>query len=880
MSTSDTSAAPTAGATPGACPRCGAPLRAAGDSCLDCHLELHGPWVVELNDLNRHHEALRRYRSEVLERVTVDLEANERRRAEVLDAVEATNPTVMGAPTQSTVVGQRSTEHRNGLGTQALLLALGVLCLAIAVVVFAAVGWGRLGETGQAAVLLTATVIAGFGGLALHRRGLRATGEAVLCLAATMVLVDSAVFGEALGAGTGDLRFWSGGLAVLTGLGVATWRWGGSDGAPAPVTGGVVGAVAAQLTLPIAVAAALGEPSISGFDLTLWDPRLTQVGTAGVAIVGIVQAVVVALAARERRWTPSSPVVATAMLTATVVWVVAACLSLALTEPSAMAALLAGAAIAAALAAALPQLNSAWANLASAGTAATALGAWATMAPDALSSTVWLALGAALALLAAGAGPQRSRLGGVAVAITALAGTAWLLLAAAGHALYDFLMRISGTPGGADEVARHSWAEVLTVAMIVTSAGLGALLGDSHRENRRLWIDRLLVAVAVLVGSLAFVLPPLIGVTRLTWAIILAATAAAGALVTVTGTQAGRTRGVGWVVTATIAAASLMLAHVGDDLGLWWVVILAIAALALLTGRAGRVAGTSALAGVDTVLTVVAASSTAALLDVGPAWVAITAVGSSAAFAVAAAGLLWATESLSPSSPVARWVGNEVTSATARSVVSVALAAQAFALLAAVADATAREAAVAGTATLLIGAFGWFAVSLLTHRTFAAFVGATLTQCAAWFALGITGVTLVEAYTVPGSLVLLAIGAEAMRRSPQQSSWTALSPALVFALVPSGLVAIGEGGPRTLVLIGVGAVLVIVGAVLRLGAPVVAGAACVVALSLVEVAPVIGSLPRYVTFGTVGAVLLVVGATFERRRAELSALHRQLRALR
>ena len=51
-------------------------------------------------------------------------------------------------------------------------------------------------------------------------------------------------------------------------------------------------------------------------------------------------------------------------------------------------------------------------------------------------------------------------------------------------------------------------------------------------------------------------------------------------------------------------------------------------------------------------------------------------------------------------------------------------------------------------------------------------------------------------------------------------------------------------------------------------------------LSLVELAPLIGSLPRYLTFGVAGAVLLITGATFERRRAELATLQRQLRALR
>jgi hypothetical protein len=198
----------------------------------------------------------------------------------------------------------------------------------------------------------------------------------------------------------------------------------------------------------------------------------------------------------------------------------------------------------------------------------------------------------------------------------------------------------------------------------------------------------------------------------------------------------------------------------------------------------------------------------------------------------------------------------------------------------AVVDSIDRQAAVSGTVNLLIGAICWFAVSILIRQGLAAAVGAVLSQFAAWLALGIAGVGLVEAYTVPGALVLLALGAEAMRRSPQRGSWMSLSPALVVALVPSSMVAIADGGARMLALIAVGALLVIVGGLLRLGAPVVAGACCVVTLSFVEVAPLVGSLPRYLTFGTAGAVLLVTGATFERRRAELRSLHRQLRSLR
>ncbi len=886
MTTPDTSATSAAQPAVGACPRCGARLSAAigtpDAACPNCHLALAGPLVTELSDLNRHHQELHRYRNEVLAVVARDLAANERRRGEVLAALEPASPTAAGQPPHQAAERGRPAGG-NGRGTQALLLGLGVLCLAIAVAVFAAVGWGRLNPAGQAAVLLAATVVAGFGGLALHRRGLRATGEAVLCLAAAMVLVDIAVFGDALGAGAGDLRFWSGGLALLAALGAATRRWGGAGGLAPPSSGALIGVVAAQLTLPMAVGAALGRHSSTGFDLTLGDPGLTQVGIAGVAVVGIVQAIVVTLGTRERRWSPASPVVGMALLTAAAGWFVSASMALALNEPTAAAAILAGAAIAATLAALLPQLGSAWTNLAAAGTAAAALGAWTALAPDALSLTVWVATGAALAVLAACTTPQRSRWGGALVAGLVLAGTTWVLLAAGGSALDDLTTRLGGTPEGTAG-ADYSWAEVLAVAMIVTAAVVGALMILARHRNRRAWIGPLTAAAVVLIAYLAMALPPLIGVSQLTWAIVLTLAAAAGAAavtaISISGAAGAAIRAAGWAAAGTTAAAALALGFVGDDLDLWWALTGVAALLAVLTGRAGRTIESTGLAGVAGLLTVVGAASTAALFDAGPTWVAIVAVTTSGVLAVAAAAVVWAAEDVAAAGRVSRSVAGTIWSAVARPFIPLMLGAQAIALLVAVVDSIDRQAATSGTVNLLIGAVCWFAISILARRGLAAAVGAVLTQCAAWLALGIAGVWLIEAYTVPGALVLLALGAEAMRRSPQRGSWTALSPALVVALVPSSVVAVDDGGARMLVLIAVGALLVIVGAVLRLGAPVVAGACCVVALSFVELAPLIGSLPRYLTFGTAGAVLLVTGATFERRRAELRSLHRQLRSLR
>lgn len=895
MSTPAASEAPPADHIVGACPRCGTPLPASIVACPSCQLRLDWPLVAELSDLNRRHQALRDHRSEVQQAVKRDLFAIEHRRSEVLTALAA-----LAAPNATATASVRPhvpADHRagaqpgsaNGLGTQALLLSLGVLCLAIAAAVFAAVGWGRLTEGGQAAFLLTATFVSGLGAMVLHRRGLRATGEAILGLTGLMVLVDTAMFGAALGAGSGDLRFWSGGLAALAALGAASWKWGGTAAAPAPIGGGLIAVIAAQLTLPVAVAAALGDRSTDGFDLTVWAPGTTQVSIAGVAVVVIVQALLCSLAARERRWSPSSPIAATAMLAASGLWLVAVSLSLALTEPTAQAAVLAGAAIAAALAASLPQFDQRAASIAAAGTAGAGLGAWAALAPGTPSLTVWLASGAALILVIAAGVPGRARWGAVTVGAATLVGTGWVLAAAASNAAHQLDVYVAGATVVVDGVVDFSWVDVVAVAGLAAAAvAAGPLLasdGSSSPISRRTWLARSAAGLVAAGGYLAFVLPPLIGTTQVAWATLLAAIAAAGVALVSWCRHDTATRMVGWGAAATAAAISLPLAHASIPLALfeWWALAAATVTLAVIAGSNDRANEAATLAGVASLVTVGAVSSTAALLGADTVWVTVAAALTSGALAVAATALQVVGDSggshdsndPQPVVPLPRWLP-----AVAQPVVPLALAAQAVTIALAVAGSLDDGVAAAGTVTLLVGAVTWFALAALTKRSAPAVTGAILTQLAGWLLLGLADVSLVEAYTVPGALVLLAIGAERMRRTAEVSSWSALSAGLGFGLVPSSLVALSDGGMRTLTVIGIAALTVAIGAVLRLGAPVIIAAACVLGLSLVELSPLIGSLPRYVTFGAAGALLLLTGATFERRRAELAAAHRQLRALR
>jgi hypothetical protein len=88
-------------------------------------------------------------------------------------------------------------------------------------------------------------------------------------------------------------------------------------------------------------------------------------------------------------------------------------------------------------------------------------------------------------------------------------------------------------------------------------------------------------------------------------------------------------------------------------------------------------------------------------------------------------------------------------------------------------------------------------------------------------------------------------------------------------LVPSALVVVAEPTALRLVLVLAAAtVLTVVGTVLHRQAPFVIGAAVLVVVTVGRLAPYAPLLPRWVTLGTAGLLLLVVGATYERRRQQ------------
>jgi hypothetical protein len=155
------------------------------------------------------------------------------------------------------------------------------------------------------------------------------------------------------------------------------------------------------------------------------------------------------------------------------------------------------------------------------------------------------------------------------------------------------------------------------------------------------------------------------------------------------------------------------------------------------------------------------------------------------------------------------------------------------------------------------------------------FAGAT------WVRLWSQDVTVVEAYTLPSAVVLVALGWWRMRRSPASDSITTLGPGLSLALLPSLLVALPEPTSLRSLLLGVAALVVLLaGVALRWGAPLMLGSLVVFALALVNVAPYAAALPRWVLFATVGAGLLFLGVSWEHRLRNARSLASAVQRLR
>ncbi|MFD6973454.1 SCO7613 C-terminal domain-containing membrane protein [Streptomyces sp. NPDC059949] len=708
---------------------------------------------------------------------------------------------------------------------QNVLLTLGAVLLGVAALAFTLVSWGSLGIAGRSVVLAAVTAAALGAPALLLRRGLRSTAESVAAVGLLLTVLDAYAL-YAVGMPDSDGTAYAAGAAAVL---AAVWAGYGSAlrtlRIPLPAA-----VLAAQLPLPLAALA--------------WQPGPSALGWALLATA----ALDAALALRARAAAVPAAVLGTAALLIGVAQSGSAASAAQAVAPAAL--LLAGAALGTAAAWREPR---AWAAALAGGLAAVvALGgvarhgltpAWAVVA----HLLVALPLLAAVRVQALPAAVRRglARAGVLAAALAALAaGTAAAATLPARLLVLEEVWasttpaRESGGPGAAVPVA------------LLISAGAAW------------WLSRVLarpepaVVAVVLVWAGLFTAPVLLGFpVAAEFAAQLAVTGAAGVLAL---RSPVRGAGIAAAVCALVGAANV--------------------SVGALDGRAATFAvwgllGAACAAGAAYGPSQHPVRAGAAVCAVGYATGVLVAVGAVTDLAV----VWWALPVLAVPALVAALgprLGGVRLPVEIAAAVSGALA-------------VALSAGRAGTLALVLALAGVVCAgaAVRPERRVLGWAAGALFAAATWVRLAEAGVTAPEAYTLPVTVPALVVGFLRRRRDPQASSWTAYGPGLAATLLPSLVAAWGDPGWTRPLLLGAAALVVtLAGAHRRLQAPLLLGGAVLAAVALHELAPyvvqVVGALPRWVPPALAGLLLLMVGATYEKRLRDARRLREAIGRLR
>lgn len=793
------------------------------------------------------------------------------RRAWLLRALAATGPAPWGPPQGSVAPwgpgGFGPARPASKRSVQNVLLVLGGLLLAVAALAFTLVSWGDLGIGGRSAVLTAVTAGALAAPATLLRRGLAATAEALVAVASVLMVLDAyAVYAVAL-PDAGGAAYTGTAAAVLALLWTAYGLLLGRLRLPLPLA-----VVSAQLPLVLWVWAADGGP--------LW--------FSGALLVTAALDGVVALAVGRA----SVRVVACVALCATGGAGLLVALVESLTAAGPAGAVVPGALLLAGAALALAGARRAPVAFATAGGLVAGLVAVAAVGgvPAAGVPDGWRVLAY---LLCAGAVlfSVRAPLG-----VAAARGLAWASAAVVAGAVLVSLVPVtvvaagpvtrlgavwSGAPRGgargavgATDLPWDAMASAPVVLLLVAVA-----LGAAFRRWDGLlrWAGPLLVPGPAWRGAAgaAGVALGWAGLMVLPAALDLSfAAAQAGQLVlamaafglAVAGLRAGARAlavtagavGVAGAVGAGLPALATEAATY-TAFGLLMVVFVALAvALDRQEGVAPPVVSAAACAAVACAVVPVAALGSSLGLAVYEAAVPLLAVPT--ATVLVGARLR--------GHPVA--VPVEVTGAAA-GVVAVAMAVDDARFLALV--------------LALCGVLAAGTALRPERRPLAGYLATGLFVLAAWVRLAVSGVSAPEAYTLPVTVPALVVGVLRRRRDPSASSWAAYGAGLAVTLVPSLGAAWTDPHWTRPLLLGVAALgVTLAGARLRLQALLVLGGAVLALDALHELAPyvvqVAGALPRWVAPALAGVLLLVVGATYEKRLRDARRLKEALGRMR
>jgi hypothetical protein len=151
-----------------------------------------------------------------------------------------------------------------------------------------------------------------------------------------------------------------------------------------------------------------------------------------------------------------------------------------------------------------------------------------------------------------------------------------------------------------------------------------------------------------------------------------------------------------------------------------------------------------------------------------------------------------------------------------------------------------------------------------------------------WALLAAQGVVTLEWFTAPPAAVLFAIGLWRLERRPRTGSWAALALPVVFGLAPSLLAVVG-GDDEVARRVGVGAAaiaVVLAGLHRRWQAPLVLGSIALAVVTVNELALLWHLIPVWIPPAIGGAILIGAGATFEKRRRDIARIRDGLKSMR
>lgn len=168
-----------------------------------------------------------------------------------------------------------------------------------------------------------------------------------------------------------------------------------------------------------------------------------------------------------------------------------------------------------------------------------------------------------------------------------------------------------------------------------------------------------------------------------------------------------------------------------------------------------------------------------------------------------------------------------------------------------------------------------------SRRRWYRWAGSALLGVAYVLRLAASDVEVVEAYTLPFAVLLLAAGSWAMREEGGPGSVRALLPGVTLALLPSLPQALDEPTSLRALLLGLAAAVALaIGTWRRWQVPFVAGALVLALLVLVNVGPPALALPRWVLIASAGALLLGAGITWDDRVRDGRAVIRYVGSMR